>query len=64
MTRINSQRFREEAHQCWELANKARDPLDKEAWLRLASDWKRLAENVEQIELARHIIARGISTRN
>jgi hypothetical protein len=36
-------RFREYAAECRRLADQADNPLDKEAWLRLAEDWAMLA---------------------
>ena len=36
-------RLREYAAECRRLADQADNPLDKEAWLRLAEDWAMLA---------------------
>jgi hypothetical protein len=44
----NAYRFRSEAEECRKLADEARNPIDKEAWLRLASDWIALAQAAEQ----------------
>jgi hypothetical protein len=44
----DSERFRQEAEECLKLAERSVSQLDKEAWLRLAGDWIKLAENVEQ----------------
>jgi hypothetical protein len=41
-------RFRKQAEECREQAAKAVSPLDKEAWLRLAADWIKLAQNAEE----------------
>jgi hypothetical protein len=38
MTETDAQRFRTDAQECREQAEKAISPLDKEAWLRLAAD--------------------------
>ena len=36
--------FRREAQECREYAERADNPLDKDAWLRLAADWIKLAQ--------------------
>jgi hypothetical protein len=41
-------RFRLEAKECGNLAEKARKLADKDAWLRLAADWIKLAEDRER----------------
>jgi len=41
-------RYRQEAEQCRQLAERARTQIDKEAWLRLATDWITLAEGAEK----------------
>jgi hypothetical protein len=41
-------RYRQEAEQCLQLAERTRTQIDKEAWLRLATDWVRLAEAAEK----------------
>ena len=48
MTETDADRFRQEADECRRLAEISPSQLDKEAWLRLAADWIRLAENAEQ----------------
>ena len=40
-------RFRKQAEQCREQAAKALSPLDKEAWLRTAEEWLKLAQSVD-----------------
>ena len=40
--------YREQAEYCRQQASKARDPTDKAAWLKVAGDWLRMAENAEQ----------------
>jgi hypothetical protein len=44
----DAERFRQEAEECRALAATAKTVPDKEAWLRLAADWIKLAENAEQ----------------
>jgi hypothetical protein len=44
----DSDRFRRQADECRQLAAKALNPLDKEAWLRLAEEWLKLAISVEE----------------
>jgi hypothetical protein len=39
--------FRKQAEECREQATKATSPLDKEAWLRVAEDWSKLAMAVD-----------------
>jgi hypothetical protein len=48
MTETDAERFRQEADECRNLAERSASQLDKEAWLRLAGDWIKLAENAEQ----------------
>jgi hypothetical protein len=43
----DADRFRLEAKECSSLADKARKRADKEAWLELAADWIKLAEERE-----------------
>jgi hypothetical protein len=40
-------RFRKHAEECREQAAKAFSPLDKEAWLKVAEEWIKLAMSVE-----------------
>lgn len=40
-------RFREQANECREQAERAVNPLDKEAWLRLAGEWTKMAQAAE-----------------
>ncbi|MCK1744850.1 hypothetical protein IVA80_29565 [Bradyrhizobium sp. 139] len=44
MSREDAERFRAEAEECRLQAAEALKPEDKEAWLRLAADWIKLAE--------------------
>ena len=48
MPETDADRFRQEANECRKLAERSASQLDKEAWLRLAADWIKLAENAEQ----------------
>jgi hypothetical protein len=48
MSETDAERFRQEAEECRTLAASAKTVADKEAWLRLAADWIKLAENAEQ----------------
>ena len=47
-SQTNAERFRKEAEECRELAEKAMSPLDQEAWVRLAEDWLKLAQEAER----------------
>jgi hypothetical protein len=47
-SQTDAERFRKEAEECRELAEKAMSPLDKEAWVRLAEDWLKLAQEAER----------------
>ena len=46
-------RFRRQAEECELNARKAMRPLDREAWLRLAADWAKLAQGAELVGEAR-----------
>ncbi len=41
------QKFREQAKQSRQQAEKAFSQIDKEAWLRLANEWQKLADAAE-----------------
>jgi hypothetical protein len=41
-------RFRQQASECREQAAKAVNPIDKEAWLRVAEDWLKLATSTDE----------------
>ncbi len=43
MPDIEQDKFRREAQECRQNAKQARSPVDREAWLRLAEDWLKLA---------------------
>ena len=49
MAEKDAERFLKEAEECRKLAAAARIEDDKEAWLRLAGDWIKLAERVAQM---------------
>jgi hypothetical protein len=40
-------RYRREAEECRQNADKAMRPVDREAWLRLAAEWAELAKSAE-----------------
>jgi hypothetical protein len=48
MTDYDIERFRQQAEECRREAEKAISPLDKEAWLKLAADWLRHAQDIEE----------------
>ena len=48
MTENDVERFRYEARECRQLAERATNSIDKQAWLRLAEDWIKLAEEAER----------------
>jgi hypothetical protein len=41
-------RYRQQADECREQAEKAHSPLDKERWLRLAGNWITMAQDAEK----------------
>ena len=45
MPESDADRFRWKAEECRKSAEQADDPIDKEAWLQLASEWLKLAED-------------------
>jgi hypothetical protein len=51
-------RFRHQAEECELNAWKAMRPLDREAWLRLAADWVKLAQGAELADKARALAKR------
>jgi hypothetical protein len=57
-TRLNvslndEERDRKQAEDCQQMAAKAISPVDKEAWLKLAGDWLRLAHHRDSPEKPR-----------
>ena len=49
----DEERYRKQAEDCRQMAAKAVRPLDKEAWLKLAGDWLRLADDADLREKPR-----------
>jgi len=47
MIETDADRFRKQAEECRQLAAKAINEVDKQAWLRLAADWIKLAQEVK-----------------
>ena len=47
MSENDAARFRKEAEECRRQAEKAIGLLDKEAWLKMAAEWTKLAQNAE-----------------
>jgi hypothetical protein len=47
MSNDDADRFRKQAEECREQAERAINPLDKEAWLRVAGEWIKLAQSAE-----------------
>jgi hypothetical protein len=48
MSEQDAIRFRKQADECGTQAEKAVSPLNKEAWLRAAEEWLKLAEHAEK----------------
>jgi hypothetical protein len=48
MTHDDAERFRKQAEEAREQAARAYSPLDKEAWLRVAEEWLKLALSAEE----------------
>jgi hypothetical protein len=48
MSEQDAARFRKQADEAREHAQKAINPLDKEAWLRVAEEWLKLALSSEK----------------
>lgn len=42
--------FLNQAQECLRAAERTRNPVDKEAWLRLAEDWMKLAQAAKDRE--------------
>ena len=57
----DASKYRREAEECRRNAERASRPIDREAWLRLAADWAKLAEGAE---FSQHIkdVSRGAGT--
>jgi hypothetical protein len=48
MPNDDAARFRQQAEEARDYAGRAFSPLDKEAWLRVAEDWLKLALSAEE----------------
>ncbi|WFU38710.1 hypothetical protein QA640_30415 [Bradyrhizobium sp. CB82] len=48
MTATDAAQFRKEAEECQRLADRAMSETERDAWLRLADDWTKLAEAAER----------------
>jgi hypothetical protein len=48
MAHDDAERFRKQAEEAREQAARAYSPLDKEAWLRVAEEWLKLALSAEE----------------
>jgi hypothetical protein len=48
MTETDADRFHQEAAECRKLAERSVSQRDKEAWLRLAADWTKLAKTAQE----------------
>jgi hypothetical protein len=57
-------RFRRQAEECELNARKAMRSLDREAWLRLAADWGKLAQGAELADEAKAVAGRVDFGRN
>jgi hypothetical protein len=44
----DAEKFHKEAEECRQMAKQAANPQDKEAWVRLAEDWLKLAQEAER----------------
>jgi hypothetical protein len=47
MPNHDAERFRKQAQDCVEQAERAISPIDKETWLRVAEEWLKLAVSAE-----------------
>jgi hypothetical protein len=47
MSQDEAEKFRQQAEHCRQQAEKAISPLDREAWLRTAGEWTKLAMTIE-----------------
>jgi hypothetical protein len=43
-----AEEFRKQAEDCRSLAARARRPIDKTSWLRLAENWRKLAQEADK----------------
>ena len=56
----DASRFRKQAEEARQHAERAISPLDKETWLRVAGEWIKLAETAEDKKVGRPLIERGV----
>jgi hypothetical protein len=47
MSEADAAKYRKQAEECRQQAAKAVSPVDKEAWLRVAEEWLKLATSAE-----------------
>jgi hypothetical protein len=47
MSESDADRFRRQAAECVQEAEKSISPLDKETWLRVAAEWMKLAQSID-----------------
>ena len=57
----DANKYRREAEECRRNAEVALRPIDREAWLRLAADWAKLAEGAELTQRLKDA-SRGVGT--
>lgn len=57
----DTNKYRREAQECRRNAESALRPVDREAWLRLAADWAKLAKGAELTQRSKDV-SRGAST--
>jgi hypothetical protein len=48
MSNTDADRFRKQAAECHQQAEKAVSPLDKEAWLKVGAEWIKLAQSADE----------------
>jgi len=51
----DANKYRCEAEECRRNAERALRPIDRDAWLRLAADWAKLAEGVELTQCTKDV---------
>jgi hypothetical protein len=51
----DANKYLREAEECRRNAERASRPIDREAWLRLAADWVKLAEGAEFTQRAKDV---------
>jgi hypothetical protein len=48
MSNNDADRFRKQAQECVEQAERSISPLDKETWLRVTAEWIKLAQSADE----------------